>query len=495
MSLLAQLKAVKQSVIRPHAAGTVQAFRRIGYDIQVALADLIDNSVDAHASNVLIRFLRTRSSIERILIVDDGRGMSGRKLQEAMQFGGQIRHNQKDLGKFGIGLKAASFSQCRSVSVVSRQGASIAGMRWTIDTIDKGWKCDHLDPTEIDALMSSPWYGVNPDAHGTLILWEELDHLPADQVEVAKRLNKLTKEVSQHLGLVFHRFLAQRKIRIFVDTYNVESGLAGPPTEVNPLDPFGYQRTGHKAYPVRFFMKLDNLPRFVLEAHIWPPKSKDPGFTLGGGRVASRQGFYFYRNDRLIQSGGWNGWRANDSEPHLSLARLSIDLGPEFDSEFQLNVQKTSLNLPPGFFTQLEKVAVQSRTISSFVTDANEVYRRGRSEDSPDLTFVPGPGFPSSFRRLAGKMLKQRGVPIARVSLRRRKLPKGRVFQVDRETPALILNSRYIGSGRGGDSDLSAFKALIFWHLHDEFGRQRVTSVRSKEIARLNELLVAAFET
>ena len=131
-----------------------------------------------------------------------------------------------------------------------------------------------------------------------------------------------------------------------------------------------------------------------MKAHIWPPNAKDPQYKLGGGRVAARQGFYFYRNKRLIQAGGWNGWREHDAEPHSSLARVAVDMPPELDRHFRLNVQKSKVDVPPNFVSALEAARSGVTTFAHYVRDAVDVYRSAVTMPST-IPLTLGAGIPA----------------------------------------------------------------------------------------------------
>jgi HSP90 family molecular chaperone len=117
----------------PNPERTKDAIARIGYSLEESIADLIDNSLDAQATDVLIRFIYDRKNIHRIFVVDNGHGMREETLRRAMQFGSTLRHEKTDLGKYGIGLKSASLSQCNQFSVISRVDKEVSGRRWSSD--------------------------------------------------------------------------------------------------------------------------------------------------------------------------------------------------------------------------------------------------------------------------------------------------------------------------------------------------------------------------
>src|SRR5262249_35177819 len=144
-----------------------------------------------------------------------------------------------------------------------------------------------------------------------------------------------------------HRFVAgpRPRLRIHLETLNVASNELSPAFPVQPLDPFSYNHSGARSYPKEFRIDIPQLGLLPCTAHIWPPRTKELGYKLGGGSVARRQGFYFYRYDRLIQAGGWNNYR-EDGEPHLSLARVAIDLPPKFQGFFSIRFNKAAIDAP-----------------------------------------------------------------------------------------------------------------------------------------------------
>src|SRR5438105_14334303 len=120
------LPSAEYEVLRPDPSGTAGVLSRIGYSLEESLADLIDNSIDARATKVLVRFVRSVSSITRVIIADNGHGMAESKLHKIMQYGVQLKHEPGDLGKYGIGLKSASFSHCASLTVLSSDGSAVS---------------------------------------------------------------------------------------------------------------------------------------------------------------------------------------------------------------------------------------------------------------------------------------------------------------------------------------------------------------------------------
>jgi len=485
------------SVVLPDAEGVLTALSRIGYSLETALADLVDNSIDAKAGNVLIRFFRTRQRLISLAVIDDGEGMTEHRLEEAMGFGRSAGRGDEDLGKYGMGLKAASFSQCRSVTVLTSRRGTVSGRRWTADNIRSGWICDHIARDAAARHLGQDWGEFRLEGSGTLIHWDELDAFRVAKNRADGVLEDLFRRISLHLGLTFHRFIESKRVAIYLDAINEETRQEGPPRPIQPIDPFGYAESGRRNYPKTFKCDIPRLGRLDLEAHIWPRRSRLPGYTLGGGRVSQRQGFYFYRNDRLIQAGGWNGWR-DDAEPHASLARVRVDLPAKYDHAFGLNVQKSGVSVPEGFLEALPAAANGSTSFSQYLRDAVDTYRRtggGPTNGQPPL--VPDQGLG---KRLAAKVRREiagsLGKHTRKVRFEWRRLSEDQFFNLDRERDTIILNSLYrpavLFGTRGGAADAPLTKSLLFLLVSDELDRERSSEGSREWMSRCQTVLVEA---
>jgi hypothetical protein len=485
------------SVILPDAEGVLIALARIGYELEVALADLVDNSLDAGASTILIRFYRTNERLISVGVVDDGEGMTERRLDEAMGFGKDTGKGFDQLGKYGMGLKSASFSQCRSVTVITKRRNAVAARRWTVDSIKNGWICEHIERGAATEHLSQDWGLMTLDGAGTLIQWDGLDAFRVARDRADGVLEEYFRRISLHLGLHFHRFIASGRVRICLDAINEESGERGAARVVEPLDPFGYPTAGRRGYPRTFTVQVPAVGKLDMVAHIWPRRSRAPGYTLGGGKVSQRQGFYFYRNDRLIQAGGWSGWR-DDAEPHSSLARVQVDLGGKHDQAFGLNVQKSAVSVPAGFLEALASARSGSVAFAQYVRDAVETYRsRPRALANGDAPLVPDRGVGGSLaRRLRREIAGPSPRPVRRVPLVWKRLAEDVFFDLDRDRDVVYLNSRYrpavlLGT-RGSAADAPLTKTLLFLLLEDELDRQRRSGLSKEWIAKCQAMLVAA---
>lgn len=472
---------------------------RLGYKVHEALADLVDNSIDAHANKILIRFVRTTDKIARVLIVDNGSGMDDDTLTEAMRFGSKNAKDDNELGKYGIGLKTASLSQAKSVTVLSRQGKAYTGRRWTADNIGKGWLCEVLKEADVAAYLTQDFAPVQLNRSGTIVIWEDLEHLRSVASLIDNTLQTTIGSVSTELGLRFHRFISDDRIQIVMDTQIAGLQPTGICIEVAPLDPFNYPQSGSEDYPRTFAVELAPHSSIHLECHIWPPKSKASEYRLGRGKVAARQGFYFYRNDRLIQAGGWNGYLNDDSEPHLSLARVKVDLPARFDSIFKLNLAKSSFEPPPDFVPRVSAARNRGHAFKEFISDAQRAYRKQKKKDSAQFPFIPGRGFPADSKSAARRILHERGTGKPKtIHFSWRELEPHVFFSLDRDKAAISLNKLYrrkvLQSGKASAVDAPLVKLLLMFLLQKELLRKNDTEKYLAWVDGLNNVLIATLK-
>jgi Histidine kinase-, DNA gyrase B-, and HSP90-like ATPase len=362
----------RRTTVIPSAARLMTSLRDIGYDLPSAIADLIDNSIDAGATTVQITVGRTGGA-SFIRIADDGCGMTDKVLDEAMRYGSRRAYEATDLGKFGLGLKTASLSQCRRLTVASRTTPSgrIRIRRWDLDHVRSrdAWELERLLPSECAPYLLQPLR----DSPGTVVLWEKLDRILAyarvDGEHARRALGALSDSVAEHLAMVFHRFLSARaagKRRLNI-IFNGEP--------LAPWDPFARaERLTQKLPAQRLHVEHRGKQHaLVVRPHVLPSQAQFSGpeahaLAAGPKKWNRQQGFYIYRADRMIQSGGWNRLRTTDE--HSKLARIAIDVPAGLEELFQINVAKMRVVLPDAVRPQLSALA------AGVVTLAQEAYRR-----------------------------------------------------------------------------------------------------------------------
>ena len=324
----------------PYAPTLIESTRAIGYTLEAAIADIVDNSISASASCIDIFFFPVGDSY--IAILDDGCGMDADALETAMRYGSQNPNEKRaanDLGRFGLGLKTASLSQCRTLTVASKQNNSIEARCWDIDHVIDAhdWSLLILDSEgELDTIPQIE--ELRKLKSGTLVVWQNLDRLKIGELDFSRSMGKKMDDVRNHLSLVFHRYISGepgiRKIQLRMNNVSVE-----------PADPFLPKRNTQ--------MMSDEIiningSKVVVRPYILPHISNltsDEIAALGGKEgLRKRQGFYVYRNKRLLV---WGTWFRMMRQAELSkLARVQVDIPNELDSLWTLDIKKSTA-MPP----------------------------------------------------------------------------------------------------------------------------------------------------
>lgn len=329
--------------VPPRASAMIEALRGLGYTTGTALADVIDNSISAGAKRVDVTF-GWAGPDSWVTVLDDGSGMGDAELESAMRLGDRNplhARPETDLGRFGLGLKTASFSQCRRLTVASWTGMETTCLRWDLDVlaaeVDGGW-----DLLEGPAPGSESRIGI-PDrtATGTLVLWEVLDRLVTRGTTEQDFLD-LIDRAERHLAMVFHRYLDGSGQRLQL-TINGAS--------VGPWDPFLSTNPATWTSPT---VRLNSAHGpIVLQGYVLPHKDRVDvrQFELAAGPDGwtAQQGFYVYRNRRLLLAGSWLGLgrgRTWTKEEPYRLARIRLDIPNSADAEWKIDIRKSTAKPP-----------------------------------------------------------------------------------------------------------------------------------------------------
>lgn len=333
----------------PHAAALIEGLRDIGYSLETALADIIDNSITAKARRVEI-LSDTAADHPSIGILDDGEGMTELELIAAMRPGSRNpleTRQSPDLGRFGLGMKSASFSQCRRLTVITKKDGVISAAIWDLNKIavTNVWAIDLVNEPG-----TLPW-AQKLGASGTLVLWEDLDRLAGsynhDVVKRAEIINQRIASAERHLRLVFHRFMEGSKTPLKL----VLNGRL-----LKPIDPFARHHPATIVDPeevLPFGTGEISIQSITLPHH--KAMTQAAWDELGGpeGHLKS-QGFYLYRGRRLIIHGTWFGL-CRQSEL-TKLCRVRVDIPNSMDAAWKIDVKKSSAQLPPLVRERLKKV-------------------------------------------------------------------------------------------------------------------------------------------
>ncbi len=336
----------------------LEALRGLGYSTAAALADIVDNSVSAGAREVRIVF-KWAGIDSRISVKDDGRGMTDEELEGAMTLGDKSpldQRDESDLGRFGMGLKTASFSQCRRLTVSTVRDGTLSCLRWDLDELAKdpagGWLL-----FEGAAVGSEEFTRINGAGHGTLVLWEVLDRIVTPGYDADDFL-VLIDAVEAHLAMVFHRMLGGHGARLRLSIND---------RHIAPWDPF---MSGHPAKPWHSPIAKSNTAsgHIAVECHVLPHKDKltnaESEIASGPNGWNAQQGFYVYRNERLLVAGGWLGLgqgRAWNREEAYRLARIQLDIPNNADAAWKIDIRKSIARPPVAVRALLTKLAEDTR--------------------------------------------------------------------------------------------------------------------------------------
>lgn len=353
----------------PSASSLTASLRDLGYSLETAIADLIDNSISADATEIQI-FCDMSRSVPVLVIADNGRGMSEAEVIAAMRHGAtdpRKKRGPKDLGRFGLGLKTASFSQCRRLTVVSAVNGERAGAEWNLAQVeeDDDWFIAVFEPDEI---VAQPFFETLGDI-GTLVIWRDLDRLFEE--ETGQKRDEIVNEklvvVERHLSLVFHRFLAgevkgRRKLTIRINGHPIA-----------PFDPFCRKNPATQVLPEEAVW-VDEVA-VSMQPYILPHHSRlsasEYDYYQDRSDFISNQGAYIYRSGRLMAWGDW--FRLVPKGEATKLARVQIDFPNSLDEAWTIDIKKSRARPPHAVRERLRQIIAK-------ITARSVTVHRGRGQ-------------------------------------------------------------------------------------------------------------------
>lgn len=361
--------------VPPSASALIESLRGTGYSLETAIADLIDNSIAAESSRVDLTF-EWNDGAPIILLNDNGKGMSEQELLAAMRFGGDgphITRDSNDLGRFGLGLKTASLSQCRRLTVLSAKEQHTNAFCWDLDHLKKAG--DAWEVLEGVALELRPWL-PHQSPTGTLVIWDRIDFGRVREHPKLKPFLTQMERTEKHLAMVFHRYLNgdARRLSITINGRRIKA-----------WDPFQEQ---HEATIARPEQKLDSggepitVRGFILPHPDRFSNQRQMDEAAGPEGWNAQQGFYVYRQKRLLSAGGWlglGGSRAWTREEFSRLARIRVDLPNTIDEDWRIDIRKAQARPPEAVREALSKIAEDVRRVAREVF----VHRGRRIERDP----------------------------------------------------------------------------------------------------------------
>lgn len=368
----------------PHAKMLLVALRSVGYTNETAIADILDNSISGAATEIELYFDWDN---RRIIIADNGFGMDYQELMDAMEIGSADPNEMRpseDLGRFGLGMKTASFSMAKKLLVISKKNSTISNAEWNLNTVasEDKWEISEYDESEISMILESvdTYTQYNNWKQGTLIIISELDRL-IDETNIEKskkNFYKMIRNIKSHIAITFHRFMEEDALKISVNGNKLEA-----------WNPFWIKSpaTMELAREELF----DGKNEVVVEPYILPHKSKynsEEEFKEAAGVKDWRghQGFYVYRNRRLLVYGTWFG--KFRKEPAYNLARIKLDMSADSDFEWDIDIKKSKATLPVAIEEQITQIAYLAIEKSVAVYNSRGVYNRKNTSNNTSLKYV-----------------------------------------------------------------------------------------------------------
>ncbi|MDF3337900.1 ATP-binding protein [Mycolicibacterium septicum] len=465
------------------------------HTLATAVADLVDNSIDFGATHVLVRFLMQGARPIGLQVIDNASGMDSAAIDDAMTYAKKREYQGRDLGHFGIGLKAASLSQANTLIVWSkRYGSPAVGRRLRKETIDTGPLVEEFSTADAAERLDNPAVEFAMDT-GSIVEWQDVQTFLTSSSGEEQRawVNRTMQELVNHLGLVVHRILERGDLTLTIDTYDVSLGFPGPPRPVRPIDPFSYRGVGQPGYPKDLPVDVENATG-IARLHIWPFRDKGTGFVQGGRSESESQGLYVYRNDRLLQAGGWNGLATPRVD--LAFARVAFDLTPELENHVTINPEKVGTTFDDELRGALVRArATDGTTLASFRDDARHASRVSRQRTASAIEApLPGDGVPASVKDAFA--LHTEPNDAFPVDIRWSLLPEEQVYDIDIDKHRLVLNARYRSAVVGRKSldfdDAPLIKSLLLLLLEDHFVGTGSGAKKKREEAAWQAILLAA---
>lgn len=453
------------------------------HSIDSALADLVDNAIDANAQHVSIDFLLDGGTLSCIQVRDDGRGMLPEFLKESMRLGVAREYLSASLGHFGVGLKVASLSQAKQFMVVSRaESGDYCGARISTASFEQDYSVEIL-ARDFSAAIFAATRVWGPGNTGTIVEWTGIRSAlnSGSSKERDGWLSQRIDHLSVHLGLVYHRLLARNAISIAIGVFDRSTRSGGVPRPVIPFDPFSYRTSSDPAYPRVLRGHLSDVLSVDVGCHVLPAHGESANFRLKGRPGSEWQGLYFYRNDRLIQVGGWD--QIVPPSPTLQLARVEIDVPAELLRHVGMSAEKNSVALSPSLMAAIR----DSRDVEAgidfdaYLSSARDVYANSRKRPFTRKPLLPlGRGFDSV---LAEKMCEAVGTRPGEepVDIVWSRLSDGQIFDVDLANRTIRLSDQYrpllaptLPGKSSGEEDAPLLKVLLFLLTQEHFAGSRL---------------------
>jgi hypothetical protein len=484
-------QAILEAVHLPPDASIAKA---IGghHSIESAVADLVDNSIDAGATDIRIRFVESSVGLHAVRVIDNGKGMDREGLLDAMTIGRRSTSTDTArLGHFGMGLKAASLSQAERFTVWTRKaGSEIVAMRLRRDQYSESGEVEFVKVRREDVGSDLP-----DGTAGTIVQWTDLRSVSRSPETKARKawINQTIDGVCQSLALTFHRIITEDGLNLVFDLFDSDLGIAGAERAIEPLDPFEFRVSGAPGFPVTLLARSVSTSNVKIEAHILPPKTESSSARLLGKARSESQGFFVYRHRRLLQAGGWNNIRNNRAD--LQLARVRLDVTDKLSHLVRINAEKRGVEFMPEFAVAVEAAVSEGGDLSfaQYLSTAQEIFKRSQARRRELAPIAPlGRGFHPRVRRQLGRTFP---IDPSRepVNIRWKRLSSDAFFEIDLASSTIQLNERYrkrlTGHERGNMNDAPILKTSLFLMLQQYMSKNWLQSTTVEQLHAWQESL------
>ena len=347
---------------KPTADVLMSSMRSMGYTFEAAIADIVDNSISAAASEIQIRFPVDPIDLF-VAVCDNGSGMNRDELFDAMKYGSSLKRGKRqesDLGRFGLGLKSASLSQCRKLTVVSKKAGILSAFTWDLDVVEekKDWIMLERAAEEIQSFRFIDY--LNEKESGTIVIWEDFDIIRESSGNEYAELMEHQSETSDYLSLIFHRYLNKtgtNKLTIRINEYalkGLDPFLENHPKTTSRL-PFSVVIKDRSGVEQKMTVQVFVLP---FQKDLSQEDKKNSG---GIENYRSKQGFYIYRNERLII---WGTWFGRQRDELTKYARIRVDIPNTLDEIWGIDIKKQNAKIPSSIKKRLTRAVDEAMDIS-----------------------------------------------------------------------------------------------------------------------------------
>lgn len=324
------MKQYEYDLVNPNISNFINSIRDIGYNFNIAISDLLDNCLDAGARNIeIVGLVKPEIFLE---ILDDGCGMDENELREAMRLAtkdSKAKRGKDELGKFGLGLKIASFSQCKKLTVVSKKNEKISAKTWDLDFVAESneWR---LINTKLEEISTSTLFGkLKEQKNGTLVILDKIDRYTEEE------FNENLLNLRKHVSLVFHRLLEEKKPGIKKLSIKINNN------KLIPFNPFNDKNDATQEFiqTINHKNEIINIRPYILPHHSKMNQTEYEKYATDQGYLNS-QGFYLYRSNRLLIHGTWWGIKKNSNA--YQLVRIAIDIPNTQDEDWGIDIKKST---------------------------------------------------------------------------------------------------------------------------------------------------------